>query len=666
MARIAKQGGPVGARLARVLERAADLGEVSAGQRVARLGDLDLDKLSRQDRFNLLDVLEGRAGPRTQAIRDIAAEVRAIHNDIAAEATRTGVLVKQHMRIKPGDPRPITLTKQQVLALDQGKEIQATVWRPFRQRLEYFPHVIRSTGELKHGQLRKDIVANLQRMRIARDEKQAAKFLDDYIQFVDKGGRVDSLINYLVRTNQAKDDAQAFALLNRFRENAVKRQGSLEYSREINLPFFDPDPARVLPHAVASQSIRLKQIALLGQHNQVVKRAIKDIRDVGGDYELVRAAVDTILGHIQEPDNAAARLSRFIRAVQGFKLTLSAIPNATQGAMNTLLAGDLRAVLAGARGLATKEGRRFGIESGATLESVINESLRHAGASGHLLSQYLKAVGFTPTERANRIFAANAGADYASRLAERLRANPQDGHTARRLAELGLDPRAVALRGLTAHDVLLAAKKFSDLTQFRSRAQDLPMFAESQTGKVFFQFKSYIYGQTRLLHRELVDEARAGNYGRAARSLLVLGLAFPLVGAGIEWLRDLLTGRKRKDDEDHPIAEYFRAIAQVGALGILGDLVQASEFNRLGEWILGPGLGDLAEGADKLIKVGTAEDHARALENLGKYAYRRIPGLGQLTYYWLFGKRPPAAGPRDEASELLRRMDRAEREAVNF
>jgi hypothetical protein len=46
------------------------------------------------------------------------------------------------------------------------------------------------------------------------------------------------------------------------------------------------------------------------------------------------------------------------------------------------------------------------------------ESLRHAGASSQALSTYLRATRFTITERYNRIFAANADADYAGRLRE--------------------------------------------------------------------------------------------------------------------------------------------------------------------------------------------------------------------------------------------------------
>jgi hypothetical protein len=79
------------------------------------------------------------------------------------------------------------------------------------------------------------------------------------------------------------------------------------------------------------------------------------------------------------------------------------------------------------------------------LESTISESLRHAGAEGEALSKYLNAVALTATERANRILAANAGANYAGRMYKRYRLG--DKRAGLVLRELGLDPQAMALRG---------------------------------------------------------------------------------------------------------------------------------------------------------------------------------------------------------------------------
>jgi hypothetical protein len=627
--RIADQG-RAGERLRGIMTRASDEGEVAAGGRVAALEDLQLGKLSRPDRFHLQDVLEGRAKPRSQAVADAARGIQRVFGGLAIEAQRSHVLTKRRVRIRPGDPRPITLTKLQHAALDRGNQVLTTIRTPFHPRANYFPHVIKSADQLKRvSSLREDVLDNLVRLRVVANKAGAIAFLDSYIRFIESGAREDLLIRYLIASGQAQNDLQAWEKLQRYRKTGVKRQGSLEYSREINLPFYDPDPARVLPSSAASQSIRLAQIRHFGQDNQVIRRAIKTIRDSGGDAGLVKRAVDLILGKVEEADTDAEKFFRTLRTIQGFKLGLASIANMTQGALNSLLAGDFASTVAGLRGLASKRGRRFGVESGAALESVLNESLRHAGAEGYALSKFLSAVGFTATERANRICAANAGAAYAARLLAKLKKHPTDSHARRRLAELlGIDPAAAIARGkLSAGEMLTAAKRFSDMTQFRSRPEDQPEIAATPAGKAWFQFKTYIYGQTRLIWKELGGEVRAGNYGRAARSTLVLATVFPMTGSAVLALRNLIMGRD--DDEDEStLSAWFDGIAQSGALGVLGALAEASTWNRVGSTLAGPGFTQIGEAVEKVTKVATAEDREKALRNLGKWAFRQMPLSG--------------------------------------
>ncbi|MFN3326739.1 MAG: hypothetical protein ACK5AZ_24865 [Bryobacteraceae bacterium] len=632
--RIADQG-PAGQRLQHLIERVFDVGEVNAGKRVARLLDARLDKLSRQERFDLVDALEGRGDPDSDRVAEAFAIVRELTDAIGQEAVRSGVQVSFTRTVRPGEEMPPDLSPAERALLEAGREVSSQQRRPFQPRADYYPHVIPSVRKLKRGSVRADVIENIVRQGIEPDREAAGELVNAYIDFMESGARKDRLIRYLVRSGQARDDAEAFAMLLRFRRRTIKRQGTLEYAREADLPFYDPDPSRVLPGWLVRNSMRLAQVRGFGQDNQKVNRLVKQIRDSEGDAAFVSEALDRILQTVNEPETDEARVSRFLRILQGFKLGLAVIPNVTQGALNTMLAADFKAVLAGMKGIGTKKGRRFGIQSGAALELAIQEMMRHAGAgddgfAGEALGKFLRATGFTATERLNRIFAANAGAEYAGRMLRRLRVNPRDKRAHAVLGRLGLNPERLLRQGrLSPDDVLMAAKRFSDLTQFRSRPQDLPLHASTPWGKVFFQFKSYIYGQSRLIYRELLQELGAKRFGRAAYALLVLGIVFPFTGDLVKGVRSILTGRKR---EDEGVERYMDGAMQVGALGAFGDLIESSRYGKAIELLVGPSLGEAGE----IVEATVRPNRGR---NLTKLAFRRIPLIGQLFANRLFPKR---------------------------
>ena len=592
-----------GKEIKALIDKAADLGEVAAGKRFVRLEDTRLEKLGREQNFELLDQIEGRAqAPKGDTVFDT---VRALTEELGDEALQLGVQARQ------------------------GRKL-----RPFRKRQDFFPHTFADISTLaKRGKIREDVIENLQRRKIRPGRESAAQFLDEYINFLDeKGGRPDSLIRHLIDTGQAAGPAEAFRLLRVFRDRQrVKRQGSVEFSREINLPFYDPNPARVLPRFVVDASKRLKQIEVLGQNNQNINALMAKIPRADADF--ARKAVDRILDLTNEKPSRASSL---LRNIQGFKLGLAGIPNSTQGTLNTMLAADFPAVAAGFRGMFSKRGRRLGVESGAALDSVVQEALRQLGGGATALSTYLRAVQFTRTERLNRVFAANAGANYAGRLLNRLTGkkkqflpdsfSPSGGKSRARdmLAELGIDAAAAVKRGkLSPDDILIAAKKFSDLTQFRSRPQDLPLFASSNAGKVFFQFKTFIYNQTRLIGKETIGEFRVGRFGRGTRGLIVLGVLFPMAGEVTQDLRSLIKGRPRPTD---PFARYLDNIGASGALGVLEGL-QSGVYGEGASFIAGPTVGtagDIIEFTARQLTDDPKKRPSKAQRTL-QFAVRQFP-----------------------------------------
>jgi hypothetical protein len=174
--RLEREGGGAGKPLMEALRRAGDWGEVSAGRRLLRLSDSGVAKLTRQQRWNLLDVLEGRADAMDDEVNQAYRVIRELTNEIAQEAEDLEV------EIRTADGRR----------------------RLFAALEDYYPHLIRNTDALKSGPVREDVLENLVRLGIRRDRAAAASFLDEYIAFVEHGGRARQLIAHLVATGQAR------------------------------------------------------------------------------------------------------------------------------------------------------------------------------------------------------------------------------------------------------------------------------------------------------------------------------------------------------------------------------------------------------------------------------------------------------------------------------
>jgi hypothetical protein len=498
----------------------------------------------------------------------------------------------------------------------------------YRMGKEYFPHFLPSVEQLKGGKTHDRVVRNMVANEGYTVEK-AQKFVNSYVAFMEKGGHTNELIAALQKKNPKLTEDEALARLLKWKAKGIKHQGSIEHAREVDLPIYDPDVKWVVPKYISEVSQRLVHIMTVGQKDQVVKRYISQIRKEGGDYEFVRGAVDKMLKYVAETDSKKERAARFFTATHGLLLSpISTMKNAFQGEFGSLLGSDLPSTLYGFRKSWTKEGRRLAVESGAALDSVIQESMKHAGASNAVLSTYLKAIGYSKIERRNRTVAANAGYYYAQRLIEQGRGSGKKAdHATRRLSELiGKENayRAVSEGELTPRDLMRAAKSLSDMTQFRSRPQDFPEFASSPYGRMIFQFKSYGYGQARLIYNEFVGEAKAGNFGRAARTFAILTTVYPAGGEVMRNISNIITG---KQDDSKGLERYFGDMFMSGALGIFSDAAQSGEVGKGTEMIAGPTLSTAGEAVSITAQGG---------KGLGRALVRRIPGVGPLIRHRIY------------------------------
>lgn len=608
------QEGAAGEELAQRFDMARDLGEREAAKRLTRIEEAGFAKLTPAEAWQIHDQMQGIA----PATSDRA-------QSVAAAASRGFAETMSEFQAQGG-----------VVWLASGKVREAL------KRKFYFPQHTPTPKQLSEpGPVRRDVIENLvNHKRLAQTPEEAARMIDDFVDYVDTGGPKESTIQIMLRTKQASNRLEAIQKLNRARDRFVTRDPSLEFAREVDLPFYDPNPMRVLPDSLLHQSMGVKRMEMFGQGNEKVDELVAAIADAGGDANYVKHAAGRILGTINEPDQKVARVARALRALGTLKMTTTALLNVTQGPALTWTAGDFRAMVAGARHF-TKAGRKFGKESGAAMESIVHEVMRAHGGESRAIGTYLKAIQMNRTEVWNRLGSAIGGADFVARMHARLRLNPKDTLARDTLKRYGLDPDAAIKKPKLDYDeLLLAGKKFADRTQGRVGVQDVPLWASTEWGRLFVQFKPYSYNLGRLLAQETVGEFRKGRFGRGLSALLVAGTILPLTQVAYKEIRDVITGRK---DKATTLEKWFEGVIGAAMLGPASDAFQAARYRRLAEWAVGPEPSSILRGA---------EAAAAGWDSFKRFAYREIPVLGNTTYYRVFGKRKQTKSP------ALRKLER--------
>lgn len=533
---------------------------------------------------------------------------RALFGDVAAEAQSRGTMVRVPAR--------------------GGKPSQ---WVKFESLENYFPQQVAQLDEMraasgikKEGRLREWVIRRSVEEGDFRTADDAAKALDGYIEFVDRQGigisKENGWIKWMIGSGQAETEAEAKRLMMQiFKEQSlVKLGGSLEHAKLVNNPFYNPFPDEVAPLYAMDSITRLENIEQFGVKYTgesaklpSLTKAIDEVRTTQGRKAAEK--FDKFLSIAMNRINTAsdeAKLSYFLRATQVPKLAFAQIVNIGQSVINPLLKTDARSTFMGLYKAFSNKGVQRALESGATIQSVFNEMARATAAGGSFGDKFLKVTGFIWTEKFNRTVAANVGTEWATRNFEKLLKNPTKQIYRFRLQELGVNVEAALKRGaLNGNDLLKAGQQIAEKTQFRSRPLDLPYWASSNSGKLFWQFKNFSYQQFRFLYENLADEVKRGNYGRAARNVMVLGTVFPMVGEVLQDVRSLVTQSKRPTD---PLERYWSDLAGVGAMSMISELVDASRFDQSERFVLPPAFASITQ------LVDAADDPKQFMLELGK------------------------------------------------
>lgn len=254
----------------------------------------------------------------------------------------------------------------------------------------------------------------------------AYKAYYDYADIVANGGRVkkeaNSFLQKMVADGEATsiDDALGKVVADmKYRKSTLTPQaGSLDFNRKVNLPWYDPNPARVLPVYSADAAMRLNVAKQFGADDEVIKnmigkisndpnRGIHAIEDAKNFEKVVR----TIMGTLQKSPEAE-RVSQFLRLLQIPKLAFGQIVNVGQN-LNYLLSTDLKSTVFGLQQAFRSAGARKAIESGSLVNGFLRDSLQFSGQSAKAAEKFLNWTGFTATENFNRSVGASVAERYA-------------------------------------------------------------------------------------------------------------------------------------------------------------------------------------------------------------------------------------------------------------
>ena len=228
------------------------------------------------------------------------------------------------------------------------------------------------------------------------------------------------------------------------------------------------------------------------------------------------------------------------------------------------------------------------------------------------------------------------------------------------------------------YEISTAIHKFANQTIFTPNANDQPLWAQTPTGQIIMQLKSFPLMMTRM-GRAAVQASRANADGdRNLKPLLYYAGVGPAFGAGVVATKDVVQGRGGEDNQsfdtrdrslsgkDHPVfgiakgsvdegsmmdlaaGWYVDGLMTFGGLGLIGQLwydsAAQADNGAYGKWrtaemLAGPSLGlfsDVFDVGAGLMEYGTdliGGDSTNAKERMmWRELMGRIPILGQMPF----------------------------------
>lgn len=564
-----KQGNS-GRALSTLMREIRDTSERRTGQSLVQLRQV-LGNLTNSQKDELVEVLDKGALTADETVKSTAQQVRKMLDSIINEARELGV--------DQTEIRGITRSKKAVQKLDN-----------------YFPHIF-DPSQFNQVDRRNEIIKSLVKAGSAADEGEAAKILDNFI-----------------------------------RKNAPRRFGSLEFGRIAGVDGWERDPLKALSTYMDRAYRRLEEVKRFGQNNQNAQILIRKIAEEGGDGDFAQKIFNRVHGPAEGGTLVTQDFKSEVLDKAGSfqvitKLGLGQITNLGQ-TFNTVVKFGVEPTFKAIREAFTEGGEEFAVRSGAVLDSTLREITEGRGG-GSAATKFLKATGFTASEKFNRIVAANAGKNAAENEFAKLIRNQGNIQSRRMLEEMGINVKAAINRGsLNADDLAKAGQKASDWTQFRVGAIDVPLFWSTPEGRVLVQFKNFAFKHTQFIRDAVIKEALVH---KNFKPLVRLILFSQLIGEPLADLKEAVRG-KDVTRKDLSIPErMWENFATLGGIGIFWDLWQSARLGKIPDLLLGPTVGDFSSVLEAGSQAATGN-----VKPLGKETVRRIPIVGPAAKNILF------------------------------
>jgi hypothetical protein len=354
------------------------------------------------------------------------------------------------------------------------------------------------------------------------------------------------------------------------------------------LPGWERDPIKVLPNYFRRAWHRIETAREFGGRDEGAKFLITQIAEMGGDSDLAAKVWRSFTDTTPRNFNALVQATRTFNIVT--LLSTAGIAQLAQ-AGNTIAYVGLKNYLHGLGALFTKAGRAWSDRTGAYVMETVQDLIPTSEQG--MASKWLRWIGLTPLDEANRATAALAGRLHAAEIAEGFfRSGGKNDKLSRGLVRIGIDPADVMKQNgiLSPQQRSFAAMKVSDITQFRGSILDLPIARDSAAGQFLYLFKSFSLQQAKFVHGYLLPELKRGNPGPVLRFAASMGT----LGAGVGETVRILRGRKQEDD---PRMEYLKAVLLAGAFGAGGDILVATANgpDAIARFLVGPNVSQLTD-----------------------------------------------------------------------
>jgi len=197
---------------------------------------------------------------------------------------------------------------------------------------------------------------------------------------------------------------------------------------------------------------------------------------------------------------------------------------------------------------------------------------------------------------------------------------------------MGIDVARLQERGVLSEDDLLqAAKRTSDVTQFTFDANQLPIaWKSSPAARIVLQFKQYFYTQANFVKnfaiKPAVEYARTGGASGDIKPLVYMSLLFPTFGELTSDLREYARKGTLEERPQLPLERLVDNAGHAGMFGIYQDLVYniASPSDApIWHFVAGPVLSDMVD----LARLPQTK------QPIGLEMLRRIPVVGPYAAY---------------------------------